>query len=67
MCYEQEHAVGMETCDISTPNNHDTLAARRSILVATPATDDKKINVYQFPEEKLRYIIPSATTADTGE
>jgi hypothetical protein len=38
-----------------------------SILVATPSTDDKKINVYQFPEEKLKFVVPKVATTDTGE
>jgi hypothetical protein len=38
-----------------------------SILVATPSTDDKKIHVYQFPEEKLKFVVPKVATTDTGE
>ncbi|KAF1919750.1 hypothetical protein BDU57DRAFT_513012 [Ampelomyces quisqualis] len=40
--------------------------ADKSILIATPAADDKKINVYQFPDERLRYVVPSIVAADTG-
>jgi hypothetical protein len=38
-----------------------------AILIATVSTDDKKINVYQFPDEKLKYVVPTITTTDTGE
>lgn len=38
----------------------------KSILVAVPARDDNKIEVYQFPEEKLRFVIPRVQATDTG-
>jgi hypothetical protein len=38
-----------------------------AILIATVSTDDKKINVYQFPEEKLKYVVPQIPTTDTGK
>lgn len=38
-----------------------------SILVAVPARDDKMAEVYQFPEERLRFVIPRAQTKDTGK
>ncbi|KAF3052623.1 ASTRA complex subunit [Didymella keratinophila] len=37
-----------------------------SVLIAVPARDDKKAEVYQFPEEKLRYVVPRAQAKDTG-
>ncbi|KAH4932604.1 hypothetical protein HBI65_211170 [Parastagonospora nodorum] len=37
-----------------------------AMLVATPSTDDKKINIYQFPEEKLRYVVPIIPMVDSG-
>ncbi|XPS99793.1 Astra associated protein 1 Asa1 [Ascochyta lentis] len=37
-----------------------------SILVAVPARDDKKAEVYQFPDERLRYVVPRAQSKDTG-
>lgn len=37
-----------------------------SIFIAVPARDDKKAEVYQFPEEKLRYVVPRAQAKDTG-
>ncbi|KAF2031474.1 WD40 repeat-like protein [Setomelanomma holmii] len=45
-----------------------TSAAPRSapILIATPSTDDKKINVYQLPEEQLKFVVPKVATVDTG-
>jgi hypothetical protein len=38
-----------------------------SILVATPSTDDKKINVYQLPDEKLRFVVPKVSITETGK
>jgi hypothetical protein len=38
-----------------------------SVFIAVPARDDKKAEVYQFPEEKLRYVVPRAQAKDTGE
>jgi hypothetical protein len=43
------------------------MVAKEPILIATPAADDKKINVYQFPDERLRYIVPKVSSADTGK
>ncbi|KAF2855824.1 WD40 repeat-like protein [Plenodomus tracheiphilus IPT5] len=37
-----------------------------SVLIAVPARDDKKVEVYQFPEERLRFVVPRAQTTDTG-
>ncbi|KAH8728698.1 WD40-repeat-containing domain protein [Phaeosphaeriaceae sp. PMI808] len=66
MCYEQMILKTAQSPDNLDSKIQPTLATAESILVATPATNDKKINVYQFPEEKLKYIVPNATTADTG-
>ena len=48
----------------------DGLAATNSsndpILIAVPATDDKKIEVYRFPDEKLNFVAPRPQLADTG-
>ena len=38
-----------------------------AILVATPSTDDKKISVYQFPDERLKYVVPKISTTDSGK
>lgn len=38
-----------------------------SILVAVPARDDKKAEIYQFPEERLKYVVPRAQSKDTGK
>jgi hypothetical protein len=46
---------------------HSTTMLRDAILVATPSTDDKKINVYQFPDEKLKYVVPKISTTDSGK
>jgi WD40 repeat protein len=37
-----------------------------SVLVAVPSRDDKKIEVYQFPDEKLVSFVPRVQTTDTG-
>ncbi|CBX93982.1 hypothetical protein LEMA_P036560.1 [Plenodomus lingam JN3] len=37
-----------------------------SVLIAVPARDDKRVEVYQFPEERLRFIVPRAQSTDTG-
>lgn len=37
------------------------------ILVAVPARDDKKVEVYQFPQEKLVCVVPKVEARDTGE
>ncbi|KAI8942707.1 hypothetical protein NX059_000755 [Plenodomus lindquistii] len=37
-----------------------------SVLIAVPARDDKKVEVYQFPEERLRFVVPGAQSKDTG-
>jgi len=42
-------------------------ASSDAVLVATPSTDDKKINIYQFPDEKLKYVVPKISTTDSGE
>jgi hypothetical protein len=61
MCYER--TTSTEVQDVSD----STKAKQGSILIATPATDDKKINVYRLPDEKLRYVVPRTSTGDTGE
>ncbi|KAF2703225.1 WD40 repeat-like protein [Pleomassaria siparia CBS 279.74] len=51
--------------DMSASNDiHTTIG--HSILVAVPSTDDKKIDVYQFPDQKLVSIIPRVQSTDTG-
>lgn len=37
------------------------------ILVAVPARDDKKIEVYRFPDERLLHVVPNIESTDTGE
>lgn len=58
-----------------TSDGHDTIERPRSpsssthaaILVAVPARDDKKAEVYQFPDERLKYVVPRAQSKDTGK
>jgi len=54
---------------VESPKNEQsttTLNTNGSILIAVPARDDKKVYVYQFPEERLRFIVPRAQSTDTG-
>ena len=67
MCYThiQEKPVKAHVaCSNLEP---DTGAALASVLVAVPARDDKKAEVYQFPDERLKYVVPRAQSADTGK
>jgi hypothetical protein len=57
MCYEERIKA----------SNQPSSVTEDSILIATVSTDDKKINIYQFPEEKLKYVVPPIPTTDTGE
>ncbi|CAI6273589.1 unnamed protein product [Periconia digitata] len=41
-------------------------ASASSVLVAVPARDDKKVEVYQFPQEKLVCVVPKVESRDTG-
>ncbi len=36
------------------------------IFIAVPGRDDKKVEVYQFPDEKLKFIVPPPQSTDTG-
>lgn len=38
-----------------------------SLLVAVPARDDNKIEVYRFPDEKLTSVVPRVHQTDTGK
>ncbi|KAF2121433.1 WD40-repeat-containing domain protein [Lophiotrema nucula] len=37
-----------------------------SVFVAVPARDDKKVEVYRFPDEKLMCVVPRVQQKDTG-
>lgn len=68
MCYERPavnilQSDGMESDRARAPSTR----VSESILVAVPSRDDKKIEVYQFPDEKLVSIVPRVQTTDTGE
>jgi WD40 repeat protein len=62
MCYEQPAFA------IQPSNNQDasSTSPSHSILVAVPSRDDKKIEVYQFPDERLVSFVPRVQTTDTG-
>ncbi|KAF2659207.1 WD40 repeat-like protein [Lophiostoma macrostomum CBS 122681] len=36
------------------------------VLVAVPSRDDRKIEVYRFPEEQLAYVVPRVQLLETG-
>jgi hypothetical protein len=66
MCYASPQA-GLHISDDAEENAQSRLNKNcASILIAVPARDDKKAEVYQFPEEKLRYVVPRAQAKDTG-
>jgi hypothetical protein len=49
------------------PDRQPELANEKSVLIAVPARDDKKIEIYQFPEEKLKCAVPRVQGTDTGK
>lgn len=64
MCYAAE----LDGTDIAEKDSRSELDRKHaSVLIAVPARDDKKAEVYQFPEEKLRFVVPRAQSKDTGE
>jgi hypothetical protein len=66
MCYASSQAdlhISDDAKDNMPSRSNKTSA---SVLIAVPARDDKKAEVYQFPEEKLRYVVPRAQARDTG-
>lgn len=65
MCHER-HEADIEQYGLDQDSTSHTRLSD-SILVAVPARDDKKIEVYQFPEEKLIYVVPRVDHTDTGE
>ena len=63
------HAVNNERRLGQPGSKHSPVSSSTSnepILIAVPARDDRKIEVYQFPEEKLSFIVPRPQSADTG-
>jgi hypothetical protein len=68
MCYEPSlEATESHQDSRSGFDSAETAKAETSILVATPSTDDKKINIYRFPEEQLTHVVPIVPMTDTGE
>ncbi|KAF1955870.1 WD40 repeat-like protein [Byssothecium circinans] len=57
-----EHALVKDAVATIQPNPKSD----DSILIAVPARDDKKIEIYQYPDEKLAYIVPKFQPKDTG-
>jgi hypothetical protein len=66
MCHEHV-SEAFQSLPAVDSEGRPAAVAEESILIATPAADDKKINVYQFPDERLRYMVPKVLTADTGQ
>lgn len=61
MCHEHRTlggGVDQEGASRTTPSD--------SILVAVPSRDDKKIEVYRLPEERLVHVAPKVQIKDTG-
>lgn len=67
MCYATEEGESSDCQDADEEAPYGPENALASILVAVPSRDDKKAEVYQFPEEKLRYVVPRAQSKDTGK
>ncbi|KAF2265842.1 WD40 repeat-like protein [Lojkania enalia] len=67
MCHE-EPAFNIERGDGNGLVQGHASPVRLSdpILVAVPSRDDKKIEVYRFPDEKLAYVVPRVQPTDTG-
>lgn len=63
MCYDGTQGSKTE----SEKGHAFSAVSSDSILVAVPARDDRKIEVYRLPDEKLAYIVPRVETADTGK
>lgn len=67
MCYENvEEMESQRNSASSTMGSASGNSSNASILIAVPARDDKRIEVYQFPDEKLKFVIPRASSTDTG-
>ncbi|KAF9739694.1 hypothetical protein PMIN06_004001 [Paraphaeosphaeria minitans] len=54
MCYQRRGVASSDS------------ASDEPIYVAVPGRDDKKADVYQFPEEKLICAVPRVNTSETG-
>lgn len=67
MCYTHIQEKPTKDHDAYSRLEPDSRQALASILVAVPARDDKKAEVYQFPDERLKYMVPRAQSEDTGK
>lgn len=64
MCY----AAGLRDTNSAGEDLQSELdRMQASVLIAVPARDDKKAEVYQFPDEKLRFVVPRVQSKDTGK
>ncbi|KAF2630946.1 WD40 repeat-like protein [Macroventuria anomochaeta] len=66
MCYAPVQIVAPDSQDTKGKAQVTSHKSNASIFVAVPARDDKKAEVYQFPEERLKYVVPRAQSEDTG-
>ncbi|KAH7116015.1 WD40-repeat-containing domain protein [Dendryphion nanum] len=67
MCHENAAENSQQNNRIGTLQGPASFTRiSHAILVAAPARDDHKIEVYQFPDEKLVYVVPRVQTIDTG-
>ena len=67
MCYDK-HAL--DTQPSGTASGTQSAPPTRSsepILIAVPAVDDKRIEVYQFPDERLAAVVPRVEPTETGK
>lgn len=67
--YHGGHALNIHRSDSVglAQGRTPTTGLSDSILVAVPARDDRKMEVYRFPDEMLAYVVPKVDSSDTGE
>lgn len=58
MCYPR--------CNVAA-HAYRTAGSSEPIYVAVPGRDDRKAEVYQFPDEKLICVVPRIESSDTGQ
>lgn len=67
MCYELEPPPSDVQCRGETRLHATQTTLNDSVLVAVPARDDKKIDIYRFPDEKLLHVVQRVESTDTGK
>jgi hypothetical protein len=67
VCFER-HALGEQSRGGTSESQHaPSSSSSERVLVAVPARDDKRIEVYQFPDEKLVAVVPRVEPTETGK